>query len=87
MTQAKYFRPLAIITLLIILITAFWTAGIKQITVLEDGETRHYRVFAFTVGGALLAAEIDLVEQDTVEPANRFLIRGIPLLPAGLPVG
>jgi len=69
MTQAKYFRPLAIITLLIILITAFWTAGIKQITVLEDGETHHYRVFAFTVHGALLAAEIDLVEQDKVEPA------------------
>jgi uncharacterized protein YabE (DUF348 family) len=69
MTQAKYFRPLAIFSLLIVLITAFWIAGIKQITLLENGETRHYRVFAFTVGAALLAAEIDLVEQDKVEPA------------------
>ncbi len=77
MIQAKYFRPLAIFTLLISLVTIFYVLGSKQITLLEDGEARSYRVFAFTVGGALLSTEIDLIEADKVEPSlNSWLHEG-----------
>lgn len=68
MIRAKYIRPLVILTLLISLIAGFYAAGIKQITLLEDGETRPYRVFAFSVQGALVSAKIDLLEQDLIDP-------------------
>jgi len=62
-------RSLAILTLVISFIAAIWVIGSKEITLLLDGDAQNARVFAFSVQGALIAADIDLGEQDTVEPA------------------
>ncbi|MEN8172832.1 MAG: ubiquitin-like domain-containing protein [Chloroflexota bacterium] len=69
MTKIKSMGHLAILTLLISLIAAFWVIGSKDITIVMDGESQQARVFAFSMQGGLIDAEIDLIEEDTVVPA------------------